>query len=160
MKHLKTYEQNNFDFENYLSEDGTELYLNDLALTKLPDLSKLLDVKRLCCYNNKLTKLPKLPPNLISLSCGENNLNELPELSELEYLYCNNNSLKEIKTHKGLVILECYNNDLNELPLLPESLLHLLCHGNNLPYNNLWEYWEWFEKEHPDLWAARQMGLY
>ena len=140
MKHLKTYEQNNFNINDYLSKDGKTLFLDNLKLTELPELPNSL--KGLYCYNNKLTELPELPNSLKGLYCFNNNLTELPELP---------NSLE---------ILYCYNNNLTELPELPNSLEYLYCFNNNLPYNDLDGYWEWYKEEHPDLWAAKQMGLY
>ena len=100
MKHLKTYEEKNFNINNHLSDNGKTLSLNYLNLTELPELPNSLE--RLYCYNNNLTELPELPNSLKELSCG----------------------------------------------------------NNNLPYNDLDGYWKWFKEEHPDLWAAKQMGLY
>ena len=139
MKHLKTYEQKNFDINKSLSYNGKELDVTGLNLVELPELPESLEY--LFCANNKLTELPKL--------------------SKLKYLYCYNNNLKELpKLPKGLTHLCCGNNNLTELPELPDSLEYLDCEKNNLPYNDLYGYWEWFKEEHPDLWAAKQMGLY
>ena len=77
-----------------------------------------------------------------TLNLNDLDLTELPELP------------------KGLKLLSCRKNNLYELPELPGTLKYLNCEGNDLPYKNLEGYWEWFWKENPDLWAAKQMGLY
>jgi len=46
------------------------------------------------------------------------------------------------------------------LPELPKGLKALYCDTNQLPYNNLDGYWEWWKKENPDLYNANKMGLY
>ena len=183
MKHIKTYEQKNFDVNDYIDGNTIELnginpnvlknlelpntlemiYCYDQNITKLPDIpltSK--NLIKLSCWNNKLTKLPELPDSITEIYCEENNLTELPELpKQLKHLFCDNNDLTELpELPKGLITLSCSNNNLTKLPKLPNSLKLLNCGDNNLPYNNLKEYWKWFSKEHPDLWAAKQMGLY
>ena len=141
MKHLKTYEENNFDINDYLSDNGKKISLPyNVKVTRLPELPEKME--ELDCSNSNLTELPKLPKSLLYLDCGYNELSELPELP------------------KGLVRLICFFNDLSELPELPDSLEYLYCENNNLPYTNLDGYWEWYKEEHPDLWAAKQMGLY
>ena len=140
MKHLKTYEENNFNINDYLVDDGKSLLLSGLDLIELPEIPDTIEY--LFCRNNNLTELPELPKGLTNLYCHNNKLTELPILpNKLEFL-------------------ECGNNNLTELPDLPESLRYLGCYNNNLPYNDLDSYWEWFSKEYPDLWAAKQMGLY
>ena len=140
MKYIKTYEQNNIDINYYLFNNNTKLNLSDLKLTELPELPK--DIIHLDCDNNNLTELPELPETLESFYCDINNLTMLPELPDtLEHLYCE-------------------DNNINELPKLTKGLEILYCFNNNLPYDNIFGYWEWFKEEHPDLWAAKQMGLY
>ena len=103
-----------------------------------------------------------MPKTLKQLFCNKNQLTELPELSEgLEHLSCWNNNLNWLpKLPKSLDVIFCDGNNLDKLSELPDSLEHLSCYNNNLPYNNLDEYWKWYKEEHPDLWAAKQMGLY
>ena len=49
MKHLKTYEQNNFDINKYLSKDGKTINTWNLNLTELPELPKGL-IELDCSY--------------------------------------------------------------------------------------------------------------
>jgi hypothetical protein len=58
----------------------------------------------LCCINNKLYRLNKLPYCLKILYCYRNNLIELPELPQT------------------LIELYCYYNNLTKLPELPTEL--------------------------------------
>jgi E3 ubiquitin-protein ligase SspH2 len=139
MKYLKRYNEQ-INIERYLSSGGKTLNLSYLNLTELPEL----------------------PKGLEKLYCDNNNLNQLPELPEgLKYLFCNNNKLTHLpELPKGLKVLYCWNNKINELPELPEGLEYLNCSDNNLPYNNLEEYWEWFWKTYPELKAAKDLGLW
>jgi hypothetical protein len=40
-----------------------------------------------------------------------------------------------------------------------DNLKSLSCRNNNLPYENLDEYWKWFQKEYPDRWEARKFNF-
>ena len=158
MKYIKTYEQNNFDINKYLYDNILDLSNLNLAIN-LPEIPN--HIKEIYCYNNIFSKLPKLPDGLIYLSCWNNKLSELPELpSSLKELYCSNNKLTELPELPNLERLDCYDNNFTKLPELPNSLEILYCENNNLPYDDLDGYWEWYKEEHPDLWAAKQMGLY
>ena len=129
-----------YNFEDHYDTRTKTLDLTYLTVIELPELPN--DIIKLYCYNNKLTKLPELPDSLKVISCGNNKLTKFPKLP------------------KGLEQLYCFVNKLTELPELPESLFHLSCWNNNLPYIDLNGYWKWYKEEHPDLWAAKQMGLY
>ncbi len=85
-------------------------------------------------YNNQLTKLPDLPPNLTELFCYNNQLTELPDLpSTLTHLFCYNNQLTELhELPPNLNILICDSNQLTGLPILPSTLTHLCCFSNQL----------------------------
>ena len=85
-----------------------------------------------------LTKLPPLPPTLLVLNCGYNQLIELPQLvsedpSTLVALYCGGNQLTELpQLPSTLVNLDCTDNQITELPQLPSTLNYLGCDGNQL----------------------------
>lgn len=98
----------NKDFENYVSNmsndakrDTLELYIGNnllkdkISLKEFPNLESIscqnneieefeghlpVNLIRLCIYNNKLKKLPKLPENLELLTMMNNELEVLPEL--------------------------------------------------------------------------------
>ncbi|MBA7547157.1 hypothetical protein ES705_39559 [subsurface metagenome] len=94
----------------------------------------------LSCNNNQLTALPNLSsPNytLQKLYCEYNQLTALPDLSShfaLQRLYCNDNLLTGLPdlANTDLARLYCWRNELTSLPSLPNSLVILGCHGNQI----------------------------
>jgi len=120
------------------------IYLNNMQITVLPDLSRfiylrLLDcnynelislpelnstLQLLYCCNNRLDSLPKLPVNLVFLNCSGNRISILPKLPvKLHTLYCYNNILYCLPPlNKQLQILNCINNNLIRLPLIHDNL--------------------------------------
>jgi Leucine-rich repeat (LRR) protein len=119
---------------NSLSEDISELNVNDQGITSLPDLTIFKNLKKLYCFNNKLTSLPTLPQNLQILYCSGNQLTLLPTLPQnLKRLYCYNNKLTSLPTLlQNLQILYCSGNQLTLLPTLPQNLKKLVCYNNQL----------------------------
>jgi len=108
----------NISFENYISNlsddvkhDTLELYIGNnrltgnISLKELPNLTSIScqnneieefeepipnNLIRICVYNNKLRKLPKLSENLELLSIMNNELEVLPELPlSLKWLFIN-----------------------------------------------------------------------
>jgi Leucine-rich repeat (LRR) protein len=106
----------NKDFENHISNmsndakrDTLELYIGNNRLTgkfslkEFPNLKSIscqnniidefeeplpVNLTRLCIYNNKLKKLPKLPANLELLTMMNNEMQVLPELPlSLKWLF-------------------------------------------------------------------------
>jgi hypothetical protein len=106
----------NKDFENHISNmsndakrDTLELYIGNNRLTgkfslkEFPNLKSIscqnniidefeeplpVNLTRLCIYNNKLKKLPKLPENLELLTMMNNEMQVLPELPlSLKWLF-------------------------------------------------------------------------
>ena len=65
---------------NSLSDDIVCLDISFKDITSLPDLTRFTNLKKLYCYNNQLTSLPDLPPNLQILNCSNNKLTSLPDL--------------------------------------------------------------------------------
>lgn len=136
-------------FENYEDKSEiTDLNLENRKLTELPDLSEYVNLKRLFCYNNNLTSLPELPKSLKHLACGNNKLTSLPELPNLTGLHCNGNQLTSLpKLPDSLVELFCQNNKLKSLPNMPERLRILDCSGNDLPFDDIYEFDEWYKEK-------------
>jgi len=114
--HLEGEDMKNTDFENYVSNmsnniksDIIELYIGNnrltgkISLKEFPNLNSVscqnneieefeepfpYHLKRLCIYNNKLKKLPKLPANLELLTMMNNEMEVLPELPlSLKWLF-------------------------------------------------------------------------
>ena len=52
----------------------TELDLSNKGLTKLPDLSKYTNLKKLNCSSNQITSLDNLSLTLIELYCSNNQI--------------------------------------------------------------------------------------
>jgi Leucine-rich repeat (LRR) protein len=101
---------------------------------ELIKLDNYNDIKRIQCYYNELTMLPKLPNSLRILNCGKNKLTLLPELpNSLTHLDCYYNELTMLpKLPNSLRILNCNFNRLTTLPILPNSLRILNCDNNML----------------------------
>lgn len=69
-----------------------ELSFDDLVTSAL-NLHVFKNLTILDVSKCKLTRLPDLPPTLVSLNCSKNRLTQLPELPPtLVYLYCSKNS--------------------------------------------------------------------
>lgn len=114
--HLEGENMKNTDFENYVStlsndvkHDILQLYIGNnllkgkISLKEFPNLESIscqnneieefegplpVNLRRLCIYNNKLKKLPKLPENLELLTMMNNELEVLPELPlSLKWLF-------------------------------------------------------------------------
>ena len=88
----------------------TELDLFNKGLTKLPDLSIYINLKKLYCSNNKLTSLDNLPQTIAVLVCSHNRITRLDNLPQtITYLDCYNNpfiyvfnpTLENIRNHKN-----------------------------------------------------------
>ena len=145
----------NKDFENHISKmtndekrDTLELYIGNNKLTgkfslkEFPNLQSIscqnniideleeplpVNLTRLCIYNNKLKKLPKLPEKLELLTMMNNEMEVLPELPlSLKYLFIDEKYSESIirldfhkfsfQTKKSLVCLlnkPDFKNDLN-----------------------------------------------
>jgi len=122
----------NKDFENQVSnmrkdiiDDTIELYIGNnrltgkISLKEFPNLQSIscqnneieefeepfpYHLKRLCVYNNKLKKLPKLPENLELLTMMNNEMEVLPELPlSLKWLFIDekySESIIQLDFHK------------------------------------------------------------
>jgi len=126
---------NNIDKNNikYLS-------ISNESLEEIPDISFLTNIEIIDCYENNLSKLPKLPDNLTSINCYTNNLIKLPNLSNfinLRFLNCGYNRLTELPDLSCLINLTklyCHGNELTKLPKLSKciKLKQLVCNNNKL----------------------------
>ncbi len=118
----------------------------------LPDLSSLVNLETLYCYNNQLSSISNLSNlvNLKTLFCFNNQIISLPDLSDLvslEDLDCNFNlltTLPDVSNLVSLIELKCRGNQLENLPELDGliNLVELNCSNNqikNLPNLNFLE---------------------
>ena len=93
--------------------------------------------------NFNIIKKSRIPCLInVYLNCFNNELKELPELSNsLTYLDCSHNKLYNLPTiPNSLKLLDCEYNKLSNIPTLPKSLKALNCHNNKLPYKNIDSY--------------------
>ncbi len=133
MKYIKTFE----------SQKGISFM--DWLLQKYPDKNEWKNIIKINCSHENLV-----------------NLDGIENLVNLKYLYCPNNQLTELNIENlvNLVYLDCSYNQLTELNL--ENLINLKmleCYDNKLPYDDLYEYEEWFEKTYPEKVAAKRYNL-
>lgn len=102
------------------------LNIENIGMKYFGDLSKVTILK---CGNNDLEQLPELPEGLLQLHCQQNELSSLPTLpNSLLHLNCTGNKLeklpKNIPTH--LKYLDCSSNPIRKLQLiLPPNLEYL-----------------------------------
>ena len=117
---------------NGLPENIEFIDVNSRQLNHLPDLTRFKNLKILCCYNNRLTKLPPLNINLQQLYCSNNQLTKLPSLNvALQILHCYNNQLTELPSlNENLVELYCFNNQLLTMPPLNDNIEQLYYNNN------------------------------
>jgi Leucine-rich repeat (LRR) protein len=125
--------------KNYKLEDITELNISYNKLKQLPKwINKCINLQRLCCRYNQLTRLSRnLPTSLQELDFSGNQLIQLPKNLPvtLHELYCKNNQLTllPVSLPSSLQWLDCSYNQLTLLPeSLPSSLQWLDCSYNQL----------------------------
>jgi E3 ubiquitin-protein ligase SspH2 len=155
-----------FKINKYLKSLPKDTEIIDVShkeLKYLPDLTRFKKLKVLVCYNNYLTKLPKLNDSLEGLYCQRNQITELPDLNNNLYeLHCSNNQIIELPSlNENLEVLYCNNNKLTKLPILNKNLGELCCSNNQITelpcltenlkelyfYNNKVKYFQYIEYE-------------
>ncbi|CAK6957391.1 osteoglycin%2C paralog b [Scomber scombrus] len=110
----------NNDFADMVTLKRIDLTGNLIGVIEDGAFSRLPNLEELTLAENRLTKLPPLPTNLVSLNANFNKLstqgvkgNAFKKLTRLEYLYLG-------------------NNDLTAVPQLPESLCTVHLHNNKI----------------------------
>lgn len=114
------------------------LEIDGQDLTELPsDLLQYTNLIILNCKNNRITDLVNLPPTLLELYCGYNEITEFPPNSlpeSLLLLHCNINYITDLDNLPlNLKELDCGNNEIFLLDYLPPTLNTLFCHSNHIP---------------------------
>lgn len=128
-----------------------KFYINRNDLTNLSGIENCTKLVELSCAYNKLTSVDGLQHiNVKKLWIQKNQLTKIDNLSKLkslEVLNCADNkieSLDGIEELSNLVKLICEFNKIDEIENIPESLKTLKCYGNELPYEDLEEYWIYY----------------
>lgn len=96
-----------------------ELQCGDIGLNELPrELPK--NLVKLCCWENNIVKLPKLPNRLKILECFDNQLVKLPEMPDsIVKISCMDNRISRIdKIPNGIQELFIWDNELRNIPTL------------------------------------------
>lgn len=119
------------------NNDAAPLILDDLELTKVPDLPP--NVLSLSLSGNKLNSLENLPKSLKILDVQSNNvgnntvlkIDNLP--NTLEYLKISNNNIQNI-THlpSSLIKLEAINCSISYIRAFPKNMKQIVLSQNNL----------------------------
>ena len=122
------------------SNDATDKRINkliipDRSLASALDVSGLMNLTDLWCYNNQITGLT-LPSSLEVLRCFDNSLTgalDVSGLTNLNHLSCYNNQITDLGTlPSSLTQLWCHNNQITDLGALPASLTNLWCNNNQI----------------------------
>lgn len=115
-----------------------ELEAINCGLKELPETMSH-SIKNLDVHNNKVRKLPKLPPQIETLRISKNRLEELTEdLVQLKSLVCvraAENKLKKLPealSDSSIEEFDVSENELTELPNLPKNIKQLFASKNKL----------------------------
>jgi hypothetical protein len=132
------------DIEEYINElpdDTYGIYVANLGLTYIPDLTRFTHLKELKCENNELTTLPPLPDSLGKIFCYRNKITVLPKLpNRLWYLDCDYNFITNIPQPlpPNLQKLYCSENLLTFLPNLHKNIRVERFFYNDNPIENVY----------------------
>jgi uncharacterized repeat protein (TIGR01451 family) len=115
-------------------ESDTILTIQYTLISDLTGVENFINLKHLYCGNNQLNNLPELPPNLKTLYCDDNQLSSLPPLpNSLSVLSCWQNQITNLPNlPNSLIQLEVAENQLTSLPALPSTLTSINCRSNTL----------------------------
>ena len=144
MKHLKLYEQFDFDENDPFGEEikYTKSTFLSWLKNRYPDENIWSEIKEINCYNKQLTSLEGIE-NLINLErlyCEYNRLTSLKEIENLvnlKELDCSGNELTGLEGIENLVNLkefDCHSNMLTTLEGIENlvNLKELWCYDNRL----------------------------
>lgn len=134
------------------------------GIENLDGLQYFDQVFELTISKTKISRLNYLPPNLIFLSCMDNNISQIDSLpskitfidcqnnnitsigklpDQLKYLVCNNNKISVIHNFPdGLQELNLSNNQMTCIPRLPNSILSFNYAHNPIPFDSLPQFYK------------------
>lgn len=114
-----------------LIQIGT-LDVSNQNIASLDGLQYFVNLGYLYCSNNRLRKLPVLPPYLKNIDCRNNLIDSITNLPPHGRLFCADNKITKIILPSSFWELRCENNLLTGLPPLPYNLQTLVADSNLL----------------------------
>jgi hypothetical protein len=122
---------NSIEKIDYLPENV--IYL-DCGFNQLKNLDFLRNskVERLTIQGNKFIEVKEIPNSLVYLDCRYCNLQKLPKLTNLTFLNCKGNKLKNLNLNNVIETLDASKNTIKRINQIPDSLKYL-----NLSHNKL-----------------------
>lgn len=112
------------------------LFLSENNLQKIDDLSYLTELIVVDLCSNQLRHLPELPENIEELLISHNDINNISDLVEYDFLTrldCSFNNIEVIPEMDSLEILICTRNNIKQIPKL-KNIIKLVCSHNKI-YN-------------------------
>jgi len=105
------------------------------VITRLPDLSELMQLKVLDVSHNRLLELPSLPAMLRQLHCSHNQLTSIPadwSPRMLRHLNCGFNRIEWLPSMEELplIVLDVRFNQLKRIPVTAAYTRVVLTEGN------------------------------
>ena len=118
------------------AEKITEIDVHEKEVETLRGIEYLTGLKKLVCYENRLTELDvSRNLKLEILNCGENELTELDvsRNTELTGIFCTENKLAALDVSRNLKLesLYCWENELTKLDVSSNTKLKYLSCGTN-----------------------------
>ena len=144
---IEEFLKTNPHIEYKLDENDNLIYLDysNTQISSLPNLSNLIHLKKIYCWNTNISYLPGIENcvNLKMLDCSHTNILNLAGIENcinLEYLNCANtniSSLQDLSNLIHLIELYCYNTKISNLPGIENcvNLNYLNCLNTNIDFN-------------------------
>ena len=123
--------KNTFDFSNLILPVSLERfemhgksYRTVPCVFKIANANELVNMKYLDIGNNNLISIDgTLPPNLKILRASRNNLSKLPDISNVQELYIDENNFEDIsQLGSNIITLHISKNPLKNIPILKDTI--------------------------------------
>lgn len=120
------------DSLSYLSE---YICLCSYNLKTVPDLKRFINLKYLDLSHNSIHKVENVPNSVIFIDLNYNILNDMNDfksLTNLRYLWVNNNYIDKFQKINSLEGLEINNNYIESFKNCPPNISYLSCENNKI----------------------------